>query len=215
MSCKIPEPVQGYIDEIGSGRYRVCEEQKALAEHIRQVFGHEDLIVRMDLYADYMRMVKYFPYGRLYPWEEFEFCLWNCVYTKDGLPRWHTVFDLLGRGAGKDGYIAFDSLCMVSPYNPVQRYNVDICANHEDQSMQPVKDVIDALEMPQNEDKLKRFYYHTKELVQGRKTKARSSDTQTTRKAVTACVPARSFLTRCISSRITIISRFLRQASVK
>ena len=35
--------------------------------------------------------------------------------------------------------------------------------------MTPVLDLVNTLELPKNEAKLKRFYYHTKELVQGRK----------------------------------------------
>lgn len=168
MSCELPKPVASYLDEIESGAYRVSEEQTAFAAHVRRVFREEDLHVEGTLFDNYMRLVKYFPFGRLYTWEECQFFLWNCVYRPDGLPRWDTVFNLLGRGAGKDGFIAFDALCMVSPYNPAKAYNVDICANNEDQAMQPVKDIVDTLELPQHEDKLKRFYYHTKEIVQGR-----------------------------------------------
>ena len=171
MSCELPKPVASYLDEIDSGVYRVSEEQKAFSTLVRRVFREEDLNVDGTLFDNYMRLLKYFPYGRLYPWEECQFFLWNCVFRTDGLPRWDTVFDLLGRGAGKDGFIAFDALCMVSPYNPAKAYNVDICANNEDQAMQPVRDILDVLELPQNEEKLKRFYYHTKEIVQGRTNK--------------------------------------------
>ena len=76
---------------------------------------------------------------------------------------------MLGRGAGKDGFIAFDCACMISPYNPVQRYDVDICANNEDQAKRPMLDLIDVLENPKWEPKLSKHYYHTKEKVQGRK----------------------------------------------
>lgn len=78
---------------------------------------------------------------------------------------------MLGRGAGKDGVIGYVSGCVVSPYNPVQRYNVDICANNEEQAMTPLKDLNDILENPKHETKLKKHYYHTKELIQGRKNK--------------------------------------------
>ena len=78
---------------------------------------------------------------------------------------------MVGRGAGKDGFIAFDSACSISPYNPVSHYNVDICANNEEQAVTPVKDLAEVLESPRYEAKLRRHYYHTKELIQGRRNK--------------------------------------------
>ena len=76
---------------------------------------------------------------------------------------------MVGRGAGKDGVIAISSAALISPYNPVPHYNVDICANNEEQAVTPVKDIVEALENPKYEAKLSRFYYHTKEVLQGRK----------------------------------------------
>ena len=119
----------------------------------------------------YLGLVRYFPYDRLFPWEEFLLTLWDCTYKADGTPRWKTVLCMVGRGAGKDGFIAFDSACSISPYNPVAHYNVDICANNEEQAVTPVKDLAEVLETPKWESKLRKHYYHTKELIQGRKNK--------------------------------------------
>lgn len=163
---EIPKPVLDYVEEIESGRYRVSKEIAALAKYLRRVFGEEDLFCDDELFENYMRLEKYFPF-RLFPWERAQLYLWDCVFTRDGLPRWQTVFNLLARGAGKDGLIAFDSLCMVSPYNPVRFYNVDICATCYDQATQPVTDAVAVLESPKQAEKLKRFFRHTKECVRG------------------------------------------------
>jgi phage terminase large subunit-like protein len=171
MSCKLPAEVKDYLELVESGQYRTCREQQALAAHIRRVFESEELSVDTEQLRHYMGLAKYFPFKDLFPWEKFLVALWDCTYRADGLPRWKTVFCMLGRGAGKDGVIAFDAFASVSPYNPVGHYDVDICANNEEQAMRPVQDVIEALETPGSETKLKRFYYHTKEVVQGRKNK--------------------------------------------
>lgn len=81
------------------------------------------------------------------------------------------MFAMVGRGAGKDGFIAFSSFAVLSPYNPVGHYNVDICAVNEEQAVTPCRDVSETLEIPKNQAKLNRFFYHTKELVQGRQNK--------------------------------------------
>ena len=86
------------------------------------------------------------------------------------MPRWPDLFCEIGRGAGKDGTIAWESVCLMSQYNGIREYDVDICANNEDQAMRPVRDVINAFENPEVMRKLKRFFYWTKEQVSSLKT---------------------------------------------
>lgn len=170
MSCDIPANVLNYIEIVENGI--ACKEQKALAAYIRKCFAEDDIYVDLDQAEKYLSLVKYFPFGRLFPWEEFVLILWNCTYwKKTKRPRWKWLFCLIGRGAGKDGFIAYDSMCSLSPYNPVPHYNVDICANNEDQAIRPLQDLIEVLETPKHEKKLNKHYYHTKEVVQGRKMK--------------------------------------------
>lgn len=168
MSCEIPAEVLEYIELVESGQPRACPEQHALAALVRRAFETEDLRVETERLEKYLGLQKYFPFA-LFPWEKFLFTLWNCTYTAQGRPRWKTVLCMVGRGAGKDGYIAFDSACSISPYNPVSHYNVDICAMNEDQATQPSRDLVEVLELPKYEAKLNKHYYHTKEIIQGRK----------------------------------------------
>ena len=171
MSCKIPQEVQNYIDLVEHGTHKCCREQHELVAYIRRVFANEDLTVDAQQLQHYLSLAKYFPFKKMFPWQEFIITLWDCTYKPDGTPRWKTLFCMLGRGAGKDGIIGFDAFASVSPYNPVTHYDVDICANNEEQAMRPVLDIIEALETPGVEAKLNRFYYHTKEVVQGRRNK--------------------------------------------
>ena len=169
MSCEMPACVENYLRLVESDQPRFAPEQHALAELVRRIFRDENLRVDTARLEKYLGLARYFPFGRLLPWEEFCTALWLCTYTAEGLPRWKTLFTMIGRGAGKDGFIAFSAFCGVSPYNPVGHYDVDICATNEEQAMTPVKDIIEALEQPALEAKLNKHYYHTKELVQGRK----------------------------------------------
>jgi len=162
MSCK---QIQNYIGLVESGEPRASAEQIELCKHIKKVFESEDLTIKEERLGKYLSLSKYFSF-ELLPWEEFLLALWLCTYKKNGLPRWKTLFCMVGRGAGKDGFIAFSSFCMTSPYNPVAHYDVDICANNLDQAVTPVKDIIETLEGP-HESKLRKFYYHTKEQVTG------------------------------------------------
>ena len=171
MSCEIPEQVEAYLELVESDQPRACPEQHALAAYVRRVFAQEDIRVDTEQLGHYLGLAKYFPFQELFPWEEFVLALWDCTYRADGAPRWKTLLAMVGRGAGKDGLIAFDGACSLSPYNPVSHYNVDICANNEEQAVTPVKDLAEVLESPKWEAKLSRHYYHTKELIQGRRNK--------------------------------------------
>ena len=170
MSCNLPPEILEYIELVESDSPRACPEQHALVAHIRKCFETEDLTVDLVQLEKYMGLQKYFPF-KLFPWQKFVIALWDCTYTADGMPRWDTFFGLVARGAGKDGLIAYDSACSISPYCESARYDVDICANDEEQATRPVKDLLEVLESPKWEAKLNKHYYHTKELIQGRKNK--------------------------------------------
>lgn len=169
MTCKIPPEVLEYMELVETGLHRSCPEQHALCEYIRKCFETEAIHVDTVQLANYLKLEKYFPF-RLYPWEKFLTALWDCTYWDDsGLPRWDTVFAMLGRGAGKDGYLSFTGMCAVSPYCESPRYDMDICANLEEQATRPLKDLVEVLETPGQLEKLRKHFYHTKEVVQGRK----------------------------------------------
>ena len=74
-------------------------------------------------------------------------------------------FFYMGRGAGKDGLISWMSLALISPYNPVPNYDVDICAFNEDQALRPVEDVYNSMES--NVKKMKKHFRWTKESIRG------------------------------------------------
>lgn len=173
MSCEIDPRIEAFMLDVEQGRQEANRDVAALVVHVRQCFAAEDIYTDSELLTKYLGMQKYFPFDLL-PWETFLLGLWCCTYyAGTRKPRWPNAFAMVGRGAGKDGLIAFTSACMISPYNAVPRYDVDICANNEEQAMRPMLDFIDVLETPKFEAKLAKHYYHTKDLVRGRKNKGR------------------------------------------
>ena len=157
---------------VEGGEIRACEDQKLLCAHVRRCFEAEDLHTDSEQLEKYLGLAKYFPFETVFPWEAFLFALHLCTYRADGMPRWPDALVMIGRGAGKDGCIALESMALLSPYNGIRGYDVDICANNEEQAMRPVFDVIDALETPRHTKKLKRHFYWTKEQITGLKTKS-------------------------------------------
>ncbi len=172
-NTKINEHVSRYIELIESGEIMACKDQQLLVAYVRRIFETESIYVDEPQLEKYLGMVKYFPFEQLYPWEEFLLTLHCCTYREDGLPRWPDLFMLIGRGAGKDGYIGFESACLMGPYNGIKGYNVDICANSELQAKEPFDDFYKVLDDSQNRKKLIKFFYWNKEEIRCLKTGAK------------------------------------------
>lgn len=164
--------IEEYLAMVEDGAIRACREQHQLCAQVRRVFAEEDIRTDGELLDKYLSLQRYYPFT-LFAWEKFVLALNLCTFRADGLPRWPDLFLLIGRGAGKDGYIGFQAFCLASPYNPVPRYDVDICANSEIQAKAPVDDMLDVLDSPQHHRKLVKHFYWNKEEVIGLKTKAR------------------------------------------
>ena len=173
LTCDINRHIAEYIEMVESGKIESCLEQKLLVAHVRHCFETEDIYTDENQLEHYISLSGYFPYDTLFPWQKFIAALWLCTYRKsDGMPRWPDLFCQIGRGAGKDGTIAWMAMCLISPYNGIRAYDVDICANNEDQAMRPVKDLIDVLGTPGITGKLKRYFKWTKEEVVSLRTKS-------------------------------------------
>lgn len=172
MSYKFPAAVQEYVDIVKNDTYRCCEEQKLLIEHVEKCFATEEIYIDEQQLENYLKLENYLPF-ELFPWQRFVLALHDCTYWKiNNTPRWPDLFCEIGRGAGKDGTIAFESFCLTSPYNGIREYDVDICANNEEQAMRPVTDLIGFFEEPAVIKKIKKFFYWTKEKVTCTKTKS-------------------------------------------
>ena len=158
-TSKLCPHVQNFIDLVKSGKLRTDKEVKALVDHVLYCFENEDIYIDTDQADHYLGLAKYFPFEQLFPWQEFVIVLHDCTYWRDSkLPRWPDLFCMIGRGAGKDGTIALESVALISPYNGIPGYDVDVCANNEEQALRPVLDIVDAFDHSEYQKKLKRYF---------------------------------------------------------
>ena len=165
--CKLVPEIQNYIDLVESGEIRVCKEQLLLVNFVKNKFEEENLFVDEEQLHKYLSYQKYFPYD-LYAWEVFIFTLHNCTYSKPGILRFPDLFVLVGRGAGKNGYLSFEDFCLISDNNEIKEYDIDICANSEDQAMTSFNDVYNVLE--DNKTKLSKHFEWNKTIIRNLKT---------------------------------------------
>lgn len=141
--------IEAYMEAVETGKVEASKDVKALMKHVRKCFETEDIYVDQQQLTDYLGLARYFPYDEVFPWQQFVIGLHDCTYWREnGRPRWPDLFCLIGRGAGKDGTIALESTALASEYNGIREYDVDICANNEDQALRPVQDIVGAFEQP-------------------------------------------------------------------
>ena len=147
MSCKIPERLKPYIELIESGKVNSCVWQKKLVRLVKTAFETEDLRYDEAQIEKYLSYQKYFPFD-LFEWEIFCFILHNCIFKSDGTPRWSDLLVLMGRGGGKNGYLSFEDFCLVTETHGVAYYDIDICANSEEQAKTSFDEIYNILENP-------------------------------------------------------------------
>jgi phage terminase large subunit-like protein len=143
----VPEGVEAYLGLIESGKIPACKEQLQLAALVRKAFETEKLFVDYEKLEKYLSYQKYFTF-RLFPWELFVFTLHNAVFDSEGFPRWPELLIYVGRGSGKNGYLAFENFCLLSPAHGVREYHIDACANSEKQAKATFEYLYNALENP-------------------------------------------------------------------
>lgn len=169
---QIPKEIQDYIDIVEQEKFRTCEEQKLLVAMVRRVFETETLKINAVQVEKYMSYQKYFPFA-LFAWEVFCFVLHCCVFKTDGTPRWPDLFVLMGRGGGKNGYLSFEDFCLITDTNNVAYYDIDICANSEDQAKTSFDEIYNILENPKWTKLFKKHFRWTKTEIQNLKTRSK------------------------------------------
>lgn len=166
----IPEKIKAYIDYVRSGERPMCVWQLQLVNLVERAFLTEDIRLDENQASRYLGLQKHFPY-RLLLWEEFCFLLHNCVYKADGQLRWPRMAIVVGRGAGKNGYLAFEDFALLTPVNGIRNYDIDIFATSEAQARVTFDDIWDILEG--NKDYFSRYFTWTKEEIKNNATNSR------------------------------------------
>ena len=123
---EVPE-VAGWLELVEGGGIAACREQHELCAYVRRTLATERLWIDRDTLARYLGYQRFFSW-RLGPDEVMLVTLWLCTYRADGMPRWPDLLTYVGRGYGKTGFGGFCALCLISPANGIEGYDVDVCA---------------------------------------------------------------------------------------
>ncbi len=145
QNCKY---IQGYIDKILNNEIEHCIEQEQMINNIvLPVLERDDVYIDVEKIEKGLALQKYFPY-KLIDWEIFLFALIAGVFFKDGNIFFTDIRVIVGRGAGKNGFISFLCFYFLSPIHNVANYDIDILANTEEQAKTSFKDVYNIIKSP-------------------------------------------------------------------
>lgn len=164
--------IDNYIKNVRNGTIIASNRVKLLCDLVERAFANEKLRFDNELFKNYLKIGNLM-YPIIYEWEKFVVACLLCTFKADGNPRWHWALCEIARGAGKDGLIAWISTCLVSKFNKVAKYDVDICANNEEQAIRPMLDVVEFLEKPEYYEMNKKSFHWNKEQVKGLTNKGR------------------------------------------
>lgn len=155
--------ISDYIEKYKAGKIKLNKRRQKLIELLEN-----DVLKRDDLYFDEDKIGQLVEFSAKYFFEHTSFqkfcdALLFLYKKDDGEPFFDRILLVLGRGAGKNGWITTISLFLISELNGVRGYNVGIVANSLDQAMTSVDEINDAID--NYPDKLGVSFYNLKQKI--------------------------------------------------
>lgn len=159
--------IDAYIHKVENGLVTVGRDIKDLIKNVvRPKLSQPNVVIKHDMIEQaIVKINEYFPFDLL-DWQEFIIGLAHCYYDDDTLV-WDTYLTMMGRGAGKNGFISGLSFYFTTPFHGIREYNVDIVANSEKQAKTSFMDVYSVID---ENSKLKKAFKVTKEEILFKKT---------------------------------------------
>ncbi|URZ07548.1 terminase large subunit domain-containing protein [Clostridium felsineum] len=160
--------IDEYIEQVESEIVKTNKDIRKAIKLVKRKLSQPNVIIESEkIEKAVVKIEEYFKY-KLLPWEKFIIGLIHCYY-EDGTLVWDTFLLYMGRGGGKNGFISAVSWYLTTGFHGIKEYNVDIVANSENQAKTSFEDVYNVID---NDKKLKKAFYYTKEKIVYRKTKS-------------------------------------------
>ncbi len=165
--------IDDYIHMIESGEINACEEQWQLVDFVKWKLEQPGVVIDAEAIEKSIETpAKYFPFD-LFAWQRFCNAFIYGVRYESGKLMFNRFLIEIGRGAGKNGYISYNSFYMMSGHHGIKNYDIDIVATSESQAKTSFDDVYNVLDSPEYAKRLKKVFYKSKVLLQHRGTKSK------------------------------------------
>ena len=165
--------IDDYMRMVENGEIQACKEQKQLMEFLRWKLDQPNVVIDTEAIEKSVSVpAPYFPF-ELFFWQKFCNAFIFGVRYDDGRLMFDRFFNLLGRGAGKNGWMGYDSFFMLTSHHGIPNYDIDIVATSEDQAKTSFEDVYNVLDDPKHKKKMKKNFYKSQTLIQHKRTKSK------------------------------------------
>ncbi|WP_235674885.1 terminase TerL endonuclease subunit [Bacillus mycoides] len=169
MSYKYHPYIDDYMKMVEDGKVKSSKEVKLLIKLLKIKLNQENVIINYNEITEAKEFIeRYFPF-KLLPHQDFILACCVGLFYDDETLVFNEFLILMGRGAGKNGFIAALSFYLVSKQG-IRGYNVDIVATSKDQALTSFMDVHNVLE--EHEKRMKKFFKWTLVNITYKKTKS-------------------------------------------
>jgi phage terminase large subunit-like protein len=151
------------MDDCRSGKIIVGKDILLALDYIEEKLSDPDVFIDAEKIDKAVELIERYFEIKLFDWELFVIALIHCYYKSTDTVVFSTIFLMMGRGNGKNGFISPLAWYLTTHYHGIKGYNVDIVANAEDQAQTSFIDIYEMLE--RTWAKSKRFFYKTKEVI--------------------------------------------------
>jgi len=155
--------IDQYMDDCRSGKIIVGKDILLALDYIEEKLSDPDVFIDAEKIDKAVELIERYFEIKLFDWELFVIALIHCYYKSTDTVVFSTIFLMMGRGNGKNGFISPLAWYLTTHYHGIKGYNVDIVANAEDQAQTSFNDIYEMLERTWT--KSKRFFYKTKEII--------------------------------------------------
>lgn len=154
--------VNYYMNLYKTGKIKVSKYQILLFSYLKK-----HVLNRTDLYFDEVTHERYIAfteknYFQLMPFQKFITAFVFLYYKEGNYPFFEQFFLYMARGAGKNGLISSIAHFFISELHGIDKYNISIVANSEEQAKTSFEEIYNVIDMDDEDGVLQSLFYHTK-----------------------------------------------------
>ena len=200
--------IDNYINMVESGQVKSSKEVKLLMGLLKKKLSQNNIVINHDEITKAKEFIeRYFPF-ELLPHQDFILACCVGLFYDDGTLVFNEFLILMGRGAGKNGFIAPLAFYLVSKQG-IRGYNVDIVATSKEQALTSFMDVHDVLE--EYKKRMKKFFKWTLEKIVYKKTKSKIKYYTNNAKTKDGLRPGVVILMKFMPTKVMTTSKYLHQ----
>jgi phage terminase large subunit-like protein len=162
--------IDQYIDDCRSGKNIVDEDILLACDLVEKRLNDTDVFIDTEKIDKAVELMERYFEIKLFDWELFAVACIHCFYKSNDTVVFDTIFIMMGRGNGKNGFISPVAWYLSTHYHGIKGYNIDIVANAQDQAKTSFEDIYEVLD--EKWSKLKKFFYKSKEIIRNLITKS-------------------------------------------